>query len=106
MTDKIQKRITFGYNRGPVNQIEINDAQAITVKLIYEYYAERLSISAISQKLESHGIPSPYNNPKWGTQAIANILSYERYVGDDDYPAIISQDLFDRVQKIRLSRAK
>jgi len=106
MTDKTQKRITFGYNRGPVNKIEINDAQAMTVKLIFEYYAEELSIRAISEKLESHGIPSPYNNPKWGTQAIANILSYERYIGDDDYPAIIDRDLFDRVQAIRQSRAK
>lgn len=106
MAEKIQKRIAFGYNRGPVNKIEINDAQTMTVKLIYEYYVEGLSIRAISQKLESHGIPSPYNNPKWGTQAIANILSYERYVGDDDYPAIINRDLFDHVQAIRLSRAK
>ena len=63
MTDKTQKRIAFGYNRGPVNKIEINEAQAMTVKLLYEYYAEGLSIRAISDKLESHGIPSPYNNP-------------------------------------------
>jgi len=106
MTDKTQKRIAFGYNRGPVNKIEINEAQAMTVKLIYEYYAEGLSIRVISKKFETLGIPSPFNNPKWGTQAIANILSYERYVGDDDYPVIISRDLFDRVQAIRLSRAK
>ena len=106
MSDKTQKRITFGYNRGPVNQIEINKAQAITVKLLFEYYAEGLSIRAIAEKLESHGIPSPYNNPKWGTQAIANILSYDRYVGDADYPAIIDRDLFDRVQAIKQSRAK
>lgn len=39
-SDKIQKRIAFGYNRGPANQIEINEAQAMTVQLIYEYYAE------------------------------------------------------------------
>ncbi len=29
MTDIIQKRIAFGYNRGLGNKIEINDAQAI-----------------------------------------------------------------------------
>ncbi len=40
MSDKTQKRITFGYNRGLVNQIEINKAQAITVNLLFEYYAE------------------------------------------------------------------
>ena len=106
MTGKIQKRIAFGYNRGPANQIEINEAQAVTVKFLYEYYTDGVGIRAIAEKLESHGIPSPYNNPKWGAQAIANILSYERYVGDADYPAIIDRDLYDRVQAIRQSRAK
>lgn len=106
MSDKIQKRIAFGYNKGPANQLEINQAQEMAVKLLYEYYTEGLSLRAIAEKLESHGIPSPYNNPKWGIQAIANILSYERYVGDVDYPAIINRDLFDHVQAIRSTRGK
>ena len=106
MTGKIQKRIAFGYNRSPANQVEINQAQAMTVKLLYEYYADGLSFRKIAEKLESHGVPSPYNNPKWGTQAIANILSYERYAGDTDYPAIINQDLYDRVQAIKQTRVK
>lgn len=66
MSDKTQRRITFGYNREPVNQIEINKAQAITLKLLFEYYAEGLSIRAIADKLEAHGIPSPYNNSNMG----------------------------------------
>ena len=44
MSDKYQKRIAFGYNRGPANQIEIHQAQALTVKLLYEYYTEGFSI--------------------------------------------------------------
>lgn len=56
-------------------------------------------MQAISSKLELCNIPSPYNNAKWGKQAIAKILSYERYVGDDDYPQIIHKELFERVQK-------
>lgn len=106
MPEKIQKRIAFGYNRGPANQMEINEAQAMTVKLLYEYYADGLSVRAIAEKLELCGIPSPFNKPKWGTQAIANILSYDRYIGNDDYPAIIERDLYDRVQAVRQSRAK
>lgn len=106
MSDKYQKRIAFGYSRGPANQIEIHQAQALVVKLLFEYYTEGFSIRNIAEKLESHGIPSPYNKPKWGTQTIANILSYERYVGDDDYPAIIDRELYDRVQEIRKSYSK
>jgi hypothetical protein len=106
MSDKYQKRIAFGYNRGPANQFEIHHAQALAVQLLYEYYAEGFSIRKIAEKLESHGIPSPYNKLKWGTQTIANILSYERYVGDNNYPAIIDRELYNRVQEIRKSYSK
>jgi hypothetical protein len=103
---KVQKRITFGYNRGFSNKIEINELQAMTVKLIYELYADGESMKSISARLESCSIPSPYNNPKWGNQAISKILSYERYIGDEDYAKIIDEDLFKEVQRIRLTKAK
>ena len=106
MTEKTQKRIAFGYNRNASNRIEINETQALAVKLLYELYADGESMAAISERLEACNIPSAYNNPKWGRQAIANILSYERYVGDSDYPIIIEQELFDKVQMIRRARAK
>ncbi|WP_291643759.1 hypothetical protein [Clostridium sp.] len=40
MDKKVQKRIAFGYNRDFSNKIEINELQAMTVKLIYELYAD------------------------------------------------------------------
>jgi site-specific DNA recombinase len=106
MSDKIQKRIAFGYDRSEYNRIVINPSQSMAVKLLYACYADGESMGAISSRFQACGIPSPYNHAKWGRQAIANILSYERYTGDSDYPAIIDRDLFDRVQAIRQSRAK
>lgn len=53
------------------------------VKLIYELYADGESMGSISDRLEACSIPLPYNNPKWGNQAISKILSYERYIGDE-----------------------
>ena len=47
----------------------------MAVKLLYELYADRESMRAISAKLEARNIPSPYNNPTWGNQAISNILA-------------------------------
>lgn len=106
MTERIQKRIAFGYNRNALNRIEINSPQAMTVKLIFELYADGESLQSISTKLEACNIPSPYNNPKWGKQAIAKILSYERYIGNIDYPQIIEKELFQRVQMVKESKAK
>ena len=104
MGEKLQKRIIFGYNRNSLNKFEINQAQALTARLLYELYADVESMGAISAKLEACNIPSPYNNSKWGKQAIAKILSYERYVGDEDYPQIIDTELFERVQNVRKSK--
>ena len=101
-----QKRIAFGYNRNESNRIIVNEPQALTVKLIFELYAEGKSLEKISQQLAACEIPSAYNNPKWGKQALSKILSYERYLGTVDYPKIIDHELYDRVLKIRQSRSK
>jgi hypothetical protein len=100
-----QKRIAFGYNRNPVNRIELHPGQAAAVQLIYKSYAEGQSITAIAEMLKSAGIPSPQNKPSWGKQTIANILSNPHYHGDNDYPRIIETELFDTVQMLKGKRA-
>jgi len=35
-----QKRIAFGYNRNGLGKIVINEGQAATVRLIFEYYTD------------------------------------------------------------------
>jgi hypothetical protein len=94
-----QQRIVFGYNRGPINQIELYELQAQVVKLIFMCYADGESLREIKRRLEDMRIVSPQNKPAWGLQTIANILSYDQYVGGDTYPPIIEKDLFDRVRE-------
>ena len=103
---KEQNRIAFGYNRGPINQLELHKEQATTVKLIYQWYAEGDSLGKIAEKLESCGIPSPYNKPKWGKQSLHNILTYDRYIGDGVYPKILDENLYQKVQMIMQTKAK
>ena len=99
-----RKRIAFGYNRGPCNQIELFEPQAAAVKLIYMQYLEGRSIAAIKETLEAIGAPSPLDKPTWGKQTIANILSNPHYTGTDGHPQIISQEDFDKVQEIKKSK--
>ena len=99
-----QKRIAFGYNRD-YEHIIINERQAATVKLIYTWYAEGKGLGEIKMLLEGMNIPSPQNKPTWGKQALANILANPHYLGSEDYPAIISQELFDTVQTIKSTKA-
>ena len=92
-----QKRIAFGYNRN-YDKIVLNEGQAGCVWLIFSYYDEGKSLAEIKGILEGMNIPSPQNKKVWGKQTISNILSNPHYLGSEDYPKIIEQDLFDRVQ--------
>ena len=100
-----QKRIAFGYNRGPINQIEINEGQAGVVKLIFNWYCEGKSLSQIADILSGMFVPSPQNKQTWGRQVLSNILSNAHYIGEDDYPKIISSEQFQIVQKIKKQRS-
>lgn len=101
-----QKRIAFGYSRDGRNRIVIHPLQSQAVRLIFELYADGQSLDKIANWFFACGIPSPYNNPRWGKQALSKILSYERYLGNEGYPKIIEVDLFNRVKAVRQSRQK
>ena len=101
-----QKRIAFGYSRDGRNRIVIHPLQSQAVRLIFELYADGQSLEKISSQFLACGLPSPYNKPRWGKQALSKILSYERYLGNEDYPRIIEPDLFEHVMAVRQSRQK
>ena len=103
--ESAQKRIAFGYNRGPINQIELNVGQANVIKLIFAWYLEGKSLSQIDDMLEGIGIPTAQNKLKWGRQVLSNILSNRHYTGQDTvYPPLVSLEDFERVQTIKQTR--
>ena len=99
-----QKRIAFGYMRNTIGKIVLYEGQAAAVKLIFMQYLDGRGLRGIKETLEVIGAPSPYNRRNWNPQAISNILSNPHYVGDDIYPQIITQEMFDDVQKIKAAK--
>lgn len=93
-----QKRISFGYTRNDMNEIVIYEEQAEVVKLIFELYSFDQSLAKISKQLEIYHIPSPTNKPVWGRQIVNNVLSNANYLGNSDYPQIITEELWNAVQ--------
>ena len=99
-----QKRIAFGYQRLANNRIAIHEGQAATLQLIYRMYAEGNSLAEIKAIMEGMNIPSPQNKQTWGKQTMSNLLSNPHYLGSEEYPAIITSDLFETVQQIKAQR--
>ncbi len=118
----------LGYRRGPDGQPEIVPEEAKTVERIYHRYLDGCSLGQISRELEADGVPAASGIQGWSYQVVRNILTNEKYIGDallqktyttdcisktvrknegeramvyveNNHPAIISKDLFYRVQE-------
>ena len=99
-----QRRIAFGYQRLANNRIAIHGGQAATLQLIYRMYAEGKSLAEIKAIMEGMNIPSPQNKQTWGKQTMSNLISNPHYLGTEEYPALVTKELFDCVQHIKAQR--
>lgn len=116
----------LGYRRGADGQPEIDPEQAKTVTFIYDRYLAGSSSGEIKRMLEEKGCLSPMGKQVWSIGTIDSILRNEKYKGDallqktyvadcishrvkknddrpqyyveNNHPAIIPKEKFDRVQ--------
>ena len=124
----------LGYRRGEDGQPEIVPEDAEIVKRIFRRYLDGCSLGQIKAELESDGAPTASGVKGWSYQVIHNILTNEKYIGDallqktyvtdciskqvkkntgdrtmyyveNNHPAIISRELFQRVQQELTRRA-
>jgi len=123
----------YGYQKGADGKVEIVPHEADAVQLIYKLYLEGYSTKRIAKELESKGILTTRGNVKWNHNVIDNMLANEKYTGDaisqktyipdvltkkqlkntgelpqyyvkDNHPAIISKEIFKKVQFERSRR--
>jgi hypothetical protein len=100
-----QDRVIFGYTRNAIGQMEIQPLEMSVVNTIYHAYLEGNSLGKISDMLKEAKLLSPNGKEVWGKQIIDNLLSNEKYVGNVTYPPIVSQELFDEVQREKARRS-
>ena len=109
--------------------------QAEVVRKIFELYLQGLSLGQIKSYLESQGIKTAMGKETWDTKTIHKMLKNEKYKGDtllqktitedfmtgkkikntgqrnryyikDSHPAIVSAEVFDKVQEEMAKRAR
>ena len=125
----------FGYIWDKENKkLVINNDEAKIVKKIFKYYLEGYGSSRIARKLMDEGIPAPGGGIRWHPSPIKDILRNVKYVGDlcgqkyfvesplshkeirnkgqkemyykkNNHEAIISREVFDKVQDIYNKRS-
>lgn len=76
-------------------KVAINEEQAEKVRIFFEFYISGQSLKVASENAELnifHG-------------SAGKMLRNKHYLGDDYYPAIITQKIFDKAEEIRMARA-
>ena len=123
----------LGYRKGADNQPEIVPEEAAIVEQIYEMFLAGQPVKMIAQTLQAEKIEIPGKNLSFSKNMIMNILRNEKYCGDcilqktvtvdcisktrkvnqgeapmyiveNNHPAIISREVFNRVQEELIRR--
>lgn len=118
----------MGYKRGADGQPEIVPEEAETIRVIYDRFLKGDSLITIANYLTEQGILTPMQRTKWNSQTVRSILSNEKYAGDallqktyvsnfltkkvkanngeramyyveNNHPAIIEKNTFNKVQE-------
>jgi len=124
----------LGYDKNKDKELIINDAQANIVRRIFMEYLEGKSYNSIGMGLMKDGIKTVTGNTKWWDSTISGTLENEKYYGDallqktitvdflkhkraenkgqaeqymieGNHPAIISKEIFYKVQAEKQRRA-
>ena len=117
------------------DNLTIVPEQAEVVRKIFELYLQGLSLGQIKSYLEAQGIKTAMGKDTWDTKTIYKMLKNEKYKGDtmlqktvtedfmtgkkikntgqrkryyikDSHPAIVSAEVFDKVQQEMAKRAR
>nr|DAI39619.1 MAG TPA: integrase [Caudoviricetes sp.] len=120
-TSKLYDRKCYGYEYDENGKLIVNEEQAVVVRKIFNWYLGGLSVNGIIKELEKQTIKSSTGKDKWNKRALEVMLSNEKYKGavrlfddkksdvqylaTDNHPAIITEEVFEAVQKEKANRS-
>ena len=125
----------LGFEKGKDGLPKIVESEAVSVRLIYRLFLEGKTPSGIAKHLTQSGVPTPSGKIKWPVSTVESILTNEKYKGDtmlqktftedfmtgkkrknigqrnkyyvkDSHAAIVSAEVFDKVQEEMAKRAR
>ncbi len=102
MSPQIRK-LTYGYKIYN-GEIVTDPSEVVEVKKIFMKYLSGESYQKIAENLTARNVEYLPSKSKWNKGRVKRILENEKYTGKTSMPPIISEQEFDRVQKIISSK--
>lgn len=93
----ICKHLPFGYVISNDGLPEVDAENGAYVKKIFEMALEGLSQNRIASFMMEDGIRTSTGKTNWNDSTVRFILMNKKYTGEENFPAIISKDIFEKV---------
>lgn len=98
------RKVPFGYEI--INcEIAINEDEADIVKNIFTEYVNGSSLSSLAKALNGGGVEFNGTQARWNKGRLYHILTERRYLGNDVFPQIIANELFDKANSIKSGKS-
>ena len=95
----------LGYRKGTDNQPEIVPEEAAIVERIYEMFLTGQPVKVIAQTLQAEKIEIPGKNLSFSKNMIMNILRNEKYCGDCILQKTVTVDCISKTRKVNQGEA-
>jgi len=101
----MRHKIPYGYEIKD-GKLTILPHEAAGVKKMFELYLTGMTQKDIAAALDADGFIYCADSPAWSKAGVGNVLKNPCYIGENNYPIIISRKTFQSVQEMRAGRAK
>ena len=97
------RNIPFGYTMEN-GKIIFHPTESQAVQDIFSDYLDGQSLLKIAQSLNERQLEYLSGTTGWNKARLKRIIEDKRYIGNDSYPPIIEQSIYDKAQAVRVSR--
>lgn len=97
------RTLLYGYNKHQF-RFYPNSDESTVVKMIFDEYISGKTLQQIADCLTAKQIVYYKDKTAWNKNMVRRILENRHYIGDEEYPAIVTADEFEKANKKRLSK--
>lgn len=97
------RTVLYGYEKHQFEYFVV-DSEAAIVRRIFEEYLSGKTLLQIGNDLSKENIVYYKDRTTWSKQAVRRVLENTHYTGDEEYPALIDCETFDKARKLRLEK--
>lgn len=94
----VNRKILYGY-KIESGSITICEEERRAVEQIFQWYLEDQSYQKIADTLNASNTPFSKEAPLWNKHKVKRLLENPRYTGQDGYPVLVGETVFQAVQE-------